>query len=200
MVFHYNWCLGLIYLDRINVICCFLLNVIIKKQQQQQITLLLSKYISPKHQFKILLTWCISDLVTATKPKRPTVNLINLAPMNISTVWRYFKQTFLTGWRCVWYRNTPNESLQNYLVCLNTTDKSNECIRFPETEEHFCQAKFFWSRKGQIPNTIGVIDCTHVQIQSPHNHPEHKQRSMLRLHLLLITSSWIVLGQDQLMI
>ncbi|XP_021697550.1 putative nuclease HARBI1 [Aedes aegypti] len=65
-----------------------------------------------------------------------------------------------TACKIIWY------------VCKHITAKSNDWIQFPSTEEEFREAKCSWSRKGQIPNAIGAIDCTHVQIVRPHNHPD----------------------------
>ncbi|XP_058817968.1 putative nuclease HARBI1 isoform X2 [Topomyia yanbarensis] len=57
-------------------------------------------------------------------------------------------------------------------VCQQIIDKSNYWIQFPSTEEQFRKAKNAWSRRGKIPNAIGAIDCTHVHIVRPHNHPD----------------------------
>nr|XP_029712223.1 putative nuclease HARBI1 [Aedes albopictus] len=65
-----------------------------------------------------------------------------------------------TACKTIWY------------VCQKIIEKSDDWIQFPATEEQFREAKLSWSRKGQIPNAIGAIDCTHVKILRPHNHPD----------------------------
>lgn len=40
-------------------------------------------------------------------------------------------------------------------------------VKFPENEDETQTKRTFFSL-GRMPNTIGMIDCTHVHIQAPH--------------------------------
>uniref|UniRef100_A0A3B5KFM0 Putative nuclease HARBI1 n=1 Tax=Takifugu rubripes TaxID=31033 RepID=A0A3B5KFM0_TAKRU len=44
----------------------------------------------------------------------------------------------------------------------------NEYVKFPENEEEISQNKKQLFSIAGMPNTIGMIDCTHIHIQAPH--------------------------------
>lgn len=44
----------------------------------------------------------------------------------------------------------------------------NDYVKFPEHEEEISEIKREFFSIARMPNTIGVIDCTHVHIQAPH--------------------------------
>ncbi|TNM97597.1 hypothetical protein fugu_015753 [Takifugu bimaculatus] len=64
----------------------------------------------------------------------------------------------------------------------------NEYMKFPENEEEISQnKKQFFSIAG-MPNTIGVIDCTHIHIQAPHEREwefvNRKERHSINVQLI----------------
>lgn len=44
----------------------------------------------------------------------------------------------------------------------------NQFVKFPTNPEETKQTKLNFYEMGKMPNSIGVIDCTHVHIQAPH--------------------------------
>jgi len=43
----------------------------------------------------------------------------------------------------------------------------HQFVRFPDNEEEITQTKRKFFSIARMPNTIGVIDCTHIHIQAP---------------------------------
>lgn len=57
------------------------------------------------------------------------------------------------------------DSVMNKII-----EKANDWIRFPNNAHEIAQAKQEWQIKYNFPSALGVVDCTHVQIEKPSLH------------------------------
>ncbi|KAL7395698.1 hypothetical protein ABVT39_021608 [Epinephelus coioides] len=53
-------------------------------------------------------------------------------------------------------------------VSSTLTSLLGQYVKWPENEEEIARTKRMFFSLGGMPNTIGVIDCTHVHFQAPH--------------------------------
>ncbi|XP_049441439.1 putative nuclease HARBI1 [Epinephelus fuscoguttatus] len=53
-------------------------------------------------------------------------------------------------------------------VSSTLTGLLGQYVKWPENEEEIARTKRMFFSLGGMPNTIGVIDCTHVHFQAPH--------------------------------
>lgn len=53
-------------------------------------------------------------------------------------------------------------------VMDNIFTKAHNWIRFPRTPVDINGAKLLWQTRFKIPTVIGAVDCTHIEIQKPH--------------------------------